>query len=281
MLRYILTLSCPDRMGIVAAVASFLLEHDCNIVESAQFGDSSSKEFFMRVCFDTQTSTASAFQSAFSTAVQKFSMRWALHDTAIKPRLLLMVSKYGHCVNDLLYRYRTGALRVEIPAIVSNHRDFYRLAADHDLPFHHLPVDPGNKARQEQRLLEIMHEERVDLVVLARYMQILSPHLCEQLEGRAINIHHSFLPSFQGAKPYQQAHDRGVKLIGATAHYVTQDLDEGPIIEQDVARVDHAMSVEDCATVGRDVESAVLSRAVKWHVEHRVLLNGNRTVVFK
>ena len=212
---------------------------------------------------------------------ERFAMQWHMHDCAVKPRLLLMVSKFGHCLNDLLYRWRIGALPVEIPAIVSNHRDFYQLAAAHDIPFHHLPVTSDTKARQEQQLLEIVHEERCDLVVLARYMQILSPQLCEALAGRAINIHHSFLPSFQGARPYHQAHDRGVKLIGATAHFVTSDLDEGPIIEQDIARVDHSYSVDACAAAGRDVECAVLARAVQWQVEHRILLNGNRTVVFR
>jgi len=269
-------------MGIVAAVGGFLLEQECNIVESGQFGDPASKGFFMRVCFDSaRAQTTAELRKAFAAVGERFSMQWAVHDAAQKPRLLLMVSKYGHCLNDLLYRYRVGALPVEIPAIVSNHRDFYRLAADHDIPFHHLPVNAQNKTKQEQQLLELVHEQRCDLVVLARYMQILSPWVCEQLQGRAINIHHSFLPSFQGAKPYQQAHERGVKLIGATAHYVTQALDEGPIIEQDVARVDHAMSIEGYTGVGRDVESAVLARAVQWHVEHRILLNGNRTIVFK
>lgn len=268
-------------MGIVAAVANFLLEHQCNIVESAQFGDPGSRNFFMRVSFDVDGTTSTQIKQAFAAVAERFAMKWAVYDTAVKPRLLVMVSKFGHCLNDLLYRYRIGALPVEIPAIVSNHRDFYQLAAVHDIPFHYLPVTPANKQKQEARLLEIVNEERIDLVVLARYMQILSPGLCEHLEGRAINIHHSFLPSFQGAKPYQQAHDRGVKLIGATAHYVTQELDEGPIIEQDVARVDHSMSVEQCAAVGRDVECAVLARAVQWHVEHRILLNGNRTVIFK
>ena len=279
MQRFILRLSCPDRMGIVAAVGSFLLEHQCNIVESAQFGDEA-RRFFMRVCFDAGT-PFEALQEAFGPIGDKFSMQWSIYDLAVKQRVVLMVSKFGHCLNDLLYRYRIGALPIEIPAIVSNHRDFYKLAASNDIPFHYLPVTPDNKLRQEQQLLEIVHEEHCDLVVLARYMQILSPQLCERLAGRAINIHHSFLPSFQGARPYQQAHDRGVKLIGATAHYVTEDLDEGPIIEQDVARVDHAMSVEDCVAVGRDVECAVLARAVKWHVEQRILLNGNRTVVFR
>ena len=281
MQRFILRLSCPDRMGIVAAVGSFLLEHQCNIVESAQFGDKAQR-FFMRVSFDcARPITLGALQEVFKATGEKFAMQWAIYDLAVKQRVVLMVSKFGHCLNDLLYRYRIGALPVEIPAIVSNHRDFYRLAAANDIPFHYLPVTADNKQRQEQQLLEICSDAQCDLVVLARYMQILSPQLCEQLAGKAINIHHSFLPSFQGARPYQQAHERGVKLIGATAHYVTEDLDEGPIIEQDVARVDHAMSVDDCAAVGRDVECAVLARAVKWHVEHRILLNGSRTVVFR
>lgn len=269
-------------MGIVAAVAGFLLDHECNILESAQFGDPESLRFFMRVSFDSSRATsAEGLRDAFASVGEKFSLQWAIYDTSIKPRLLIMVSKFGHCLNDLLYRHRIGALPVEIPAIVSNHRDFYKLAAQGDIPFHYLPVTPDNKAKQEERLLEIVQQERCDLVVLARYMQILSPNLCEQLAGRAINIHHSFLPSFQGAKPYTQAHNRGVKLIGATAHYVTADLDEGPIIEQDVARVDHSMGVDACAGVGRDVECAVLARAVQWHVEHRILLNGNRTVIFR
>jgi formyltetrahydrofolate deformylase len=281
MRRIILTLSCADRMGIVARVASFLFEHRCNIVESAQFGDPDSQRFFMRVCFDTaEGAGAPELQRAFAAVGGHFGMRWDMHDMAIKPKLVLMVSKLGHCLNDLLYRYRVGALPVEIPAIVSNHRDFHRLAAEHDIPFHHLPVDAQNKPGQEQAMLQLFEHHGCELLVLARYMQILSPAVCERLAGRMINIHHSFLPSFQGAKPYQQAHDRGVKLIGATAHYVTQELDEGPIIEQDVARVGHAMSVEDCAAVGRDVECAVLARAVKWHVERRILLNGHRTVVF-
>jgi formyltetrahydrofolate deformylase len=280
--RYILKLSCPDRMGIIAAVANFMLQQECNIVESAQFSDPISNRFFMRVSFDSaRDTTATALRDAFAAVAEQFSMEYSVYDTAVKQRVLLMVSKFGHCLNDLLYRYRIGALPIEIPAIVSNHRDFYRLAADHDIPFHHLPVTPENKEQQERRLMQIVTEERCDLVVLARYMQILSPWVCEQLQGRAINIHHSFLPSFQGAKPYQQAHDRGVKLIGATAHYVTEDLDEGPIIEQDVERVDHSMSVEDFTAVGRDVECAVLARAVKWHVEQRIFLNGNRTVIFK
>jgi formyltetrahydrofolate deformylase len=279
--RFILTLSCPDRMGIVARVSSFLLQNRCNIVESAQFGDPKSQGFFMRVCFDAgEAAGAADLRRAFEPTGTEFGMRWEIYDLSVKPRLLLMVSKFGHCLNDLLYRWRTGALPVEIPAIVSNHRDFERLATEHGIAFHHLPVDPQNKPQQEQALLGLFEQQRCDLLVLARYMQVLSAGLCGKLSGRAINIHHSFLPSFQGARPYEQAHLRGVKLIGATAHYVTQDLDEGPIIEQDVARVKHDMSAEDCAVVGRDVECAVLARAVKWHVEHRILLNGHRTVLF-
>ena len=282
MQRFTLTLSGPDRMGIVAAVASCLLDHRCNIVESAQFGDPATTRFFMRVSFDSSgTTTTESLNAAFAKVGEQFSLQWAIYDAMVKPRVLIMVSKFGHCLNDLLYRHRIGALPVDIPAIVSNHRDFYKLAAQSDIPFHYLPVNPENKQKQEERLLDIVRQDRCDLVVLARYMQIVSPSVCAELAGRAINIHHSFLPSFQGAKPYKQAHDRGVKLIGATAHYVTPDLDEGPIIEQDVARVDHSMSVEACAGVGRDVECAVLARAVQWHVEHRILLNGNRTVIFR
>jgi formyltetrahydrofolate deformylase len=280
--RYILTLSCPDTKGIVAAVATFLLEQECNIIDSAQFGDVANGRFFMRVYFAAERSaTLEELQRLFSAIGERFDMQWRLNDAAARQRVLLMVSKFGHCLNDLLYRTRIGALPIDIRAIVSNHRDFYQLAASHDIPFHYLPVAPDTKVRQEERLLELFQDERCDLVVLARYMQILSPRLCALLKERAINIHHSFLPSFQGARPYQQAHDRGVKLIGATAHYVTPDLDEGPIIEQEVARVDHSMSVEDCVGIGRDIESLVLSRAVKWHAEHRILLDGARTIVFR
>jgi formyltetrahydrofolate deformylase len=281
MCRFVLTLSCPDRVGIVAAVSTFLATRECNIIDSAQFGDPDSRQFFMRICFGAGRTTGRALAGEFTAVGGEFGMRWALHDLAVKPRMLIMVSRHGHCLNDLLYRVETGALAVEVPAIVSNHCEFARLAAAHDIPYHHLPIDQGRRADQEDRLLEIVERERCDTVVLARYMQILSPAACARLRARAINIHHSFLPSFQGARPYHQAHDRGVKLIGATAHYVTEDLDEGPIIEQDVARVDHGMSVREFITVGRDVECAVLARAVRWHVEHRVLLNGSRTVVFR
>jgi len=208
-------------------------------------------------------------------------MTWTLHDARRKQRVLILVSRAGHCLNDLLYRYRAGILQMDIPAIVSNHRDFYQLAAWHNVPFHCWPVSAATKERAEAQLLQLIDEEKIDLVVLARYMQILSPSVCDRLRGRIINIHHSFLPSFKGAKPYHQAHARGVKLIGATAHYVTSDLDEGPIIDQEVERVDHAMSADDLAEVGHDCENVCLARAVRLHIEHRVMINGNRTVVFK
>ena len=277
----VLRLSCPDRMGIVAGVSAFLFEHACNIVESAQFCDPKSNRFFMRVSFQATQFDIAQIRSALGAFGERFDMWWDLQDLAVRQRALLMVSRFGHCLNDLLYRHRIGALPIDIPAIVSNHRDHYQLAGSHGIPFHCLPVSPSDKPRRERQLLDLFEEERCDVVILARYMQVLSPELCARLEGRAINIHHSFLPSFQGARPYTQAHDRGVKLIGATAHYVTAALDEGPVIEQDVARVDHAMSPDDFVNAGRDVESAVLARAVKWHAEHRILLNGNRTVVFR
>ena len=279
---FVLTLSCADRPGIVAAIASLLAGNGCNITGSAQFGDVKSGRFFMRVSFSAPENTGrEAAWKMLLPAIEQFGMTADLHPHAEKMRVLILVSKFGHCLNDLLYRHAIGALPIEVPAIVSNHRNFYQLAASHDIPFHHLPVAPGSKEKQERRLLEIVEEEKIELVVLARYMQVLSGALCEKLAGRAINIHHSFLPSFKGAMPYHQAHERGVKLIGATAHYVTRDLDEGPIIEQDVARVDHSMPPQELITIGRDVECAVLARAVKWHAEHRVLLNGSRTVVFR
>jgi formyltetrahydrofolate deformylase len=279
---FVLTLSCADQPGIVAAIASLLAENGCNITDSAQFGDMKSGRFFMRVSFSSPPGLdREGARRMLAPVVERFRMTSVLHPIAERMRVLILVSKFGHCLNDLLYRHRVGALQIDIPAIVSNHREFYQLSASHDIPFHHLPVTQETKEKQESRLLDLIEEECIDLVVLARYMQVLSEPLCEKLQGRAINIHHSFLPSFKGAKPYHQAHARGVKLIGATAHYVTPVLDEGPIIEQDVARVDHACSPEDLVHMGRDVECMVLARAVKWHVEHRVLLNGNRTVVFR
>ena len=285
--EYILTLSCNDQRGIVLRVAGFLAEHGCNIIDSAQFGDPESHLFFMRMHFAAEDPSVGEadLRGAFAALCEEAGMRGQLYDAHAKPRVLIMVSKIGHCLNDLLFRYKSGLLPVEIPAIVSNHMDFYQLAASYNIPFHHLPLATGAsedaKLAQEARVIELLDMHRIDLVVLARYMQILSPGLCEALKGRAINIHHSFLPSFKGARPYAQAHRRGVKLIGATAHFVTGDLDEGPIIEQDVERVDHAMTVEELTAIGRDVECVVLARAVKWFVEHRVLQNGDRTVVFK
>ncbi|MDQ2104533.1 formyltetrahydrofolate deformylase [Azospirillum isscasi] len=282
--EYILTISCPDTVGIVYAVSGFLAERSCNIIDSAQFGDRGTNLFFLRIHFSAAPGGPSQaeLEAAFAEQVAgRFGMTWKLHDAGRRQRVLIMVSKFGHCLNDLLYRYRTGYLPIEIPAIVSNHRDFYQLAAWHNIPFHHLPLTSDTKAQQEARLLEIAEQEKVDLVVLARYMQVLSSALCERMAGRVINIHHSFLPSFKGAKPYHQAHARGVKLIGATAHYVTSNLDEGPIIEQEAERVDHTMTPDDLVAIGRDIENIVLARAVRYHVEHRVLLNGGRTVVFK
>ena len=285
--EYILTLSCLDQRGIVHRVSGFLAEHGCNIIDSAQFGDAESKLFFMRVHFALEDSIVgdALLREDFNALCALMGWSGQLHDARVKPRVMLMVSKIGHCLNDLLFRYKSGLLPVEIPAIVSNHMDFYQLAASYNIPFHHLPLasgaDAATKLAQEARVLDLMATHQIDLVVLARYMQILSPGLCEAMRGKAINIHHSFLPSFKGAKPYAQAHHRGVKLIGATAHFVTGDLDEGPIIEQDVERVDHAMGAETLSAIGRDVECVVLARAVKWFVEHRILQNGDKTVVFK
>jgi formyltetrahydrofolate deformylase len=278
---YVLTLSCPDRLGLVHAVSGFLLERAGNIEEAAQFNDHDTGLFFMRVQFACSQLSHEQLKTDLAAFAAPLNLQWKLHATAQPMRTVIMVSQQGHCLNDLLFRWKSGLLPLDIRAIVSNHRDFYQLAASYNVPFHHIPVTAATKAQVEQRQFEIVQAEDAELVVLARYMQILSDDLCRKLAGRAINIHHSFLPSFKGAKPYYQAHDRGVKLIGATAHYVTADLDEGPIIEQDVARVDHSKTVDDLTALGRDTESQVLARAVKWHSEHRVLLNGHKTVIFK
>ena len=278
---YILTLSCPDRMGIVHAVSGFLLERGGNIEEAAQYNDPATGLFFMRVQFACDPVNEADLRTQLVSFAAPFQMTLNLHSTTQPMRTVILVSKEGHCLNDLLFRWKSGLLPIDIRAIVSNHREFYQLAASYNVPFHHIPVTAANKAEAEAKQYEIIQSEGAELVLLARYMQILSDDLCRKLSGRAINIHHSFLPSFKGAKPYYQAHDRGVKLIGATAHYVTADLDEGPIIEQDVARVDHSKTVDDLTTQGRDTESQVLARAVKWHSEHRVLLNGHKTVIFK
>lgn len=280
--HFILTLSCPDRTGIVFHVSGLLFESGCNILDAQQYGDSESGRFFLRVHFEIPAAAdVAVLRGRLQVLGQDFHMDWQLHDAEQRARLMVLVSRQGHCLNDLLFRTRSGELAADIAAVVSNHTDYADLAASYGVPFHHLPVNAGNRAEQEAAILALVEREHIDLVVLARYMQILSPQLCDALAGRAINIHHSFLPSFKGARPYHQAYARGVKIIGATAHYVTSDLDEGPIIEQDVARVDHSMTPDDLVRLGSDIESLVLARAVRRHVEHRILLNGHRTVVFR
>ncbi|MFF7391677.1 formyltetrahydrofolate deformylase [Streptomyces scabiei] len=279
--QYVLTLACPDKPGIVHAVSSYLFMTGGNIEDSQQFGDHDTGLFFMRVHFSADAPVnVDKLRASFAAIGDSFQMDWQINLADEKMRIVLMVSRFGHCLNDLLFRASTGALPVEVAAVVSNHTDFAELVGSYDIPFHHIPVTKDTKADAEARLLEIVREENVELVVLARYMQVLSDDLCKQLSGRIINIHHSFLPSFKGAKPYHQAHTRGVKLIGATAHYVTADLDEGPIIEQEVERVGHGVTPEGLVAVGRDVECQALARAVKWHAERRILMNGRRTVVF-
>ncbi len=278
---YILTLSCPDRIGLVHAVSGFLAERGGNIEEAAQYNDLGTGLFFMRVQFACGQTTHEELKAQLAIFAAPYQMNCRLHARAEPMRTVIMVSKEGHCLNDLLFRWKSGLLALDIRAIISNHREFYQLAASYNVPFHHFAVNAASKGQVEAKQFEIIQSEGAELVVLARYMQVLSDDLCRKLSGSAINIHHSFLPSFKGAKPYYQAHERGVKLIGATAHYVTAELDEGPIIEQDVARVDHSKTVEDLTTLGRDTESQVLARAVKWHSEHRVLLNGHKTVIFK
>lgn len=289
--EFVLTLSCRDTKGIVYAVSGLLFQAGCNIIDSQQFGDleggAATGLFFMRVHFEAPAHLAdpATLATLFAHTREQYAMDVQFHALARRPRVLLMVSQHGHCLNDLLFRWKSGSLAVDIPAIVSNHTTYADLAASYGIPFHHLPLVGGSSAEtkraQERQVEALVEAERIDLVVLARYMQILSTEFCHALKGRAINIHHSFLPSFKGARPYDQAHARGVKLIGATAHYVTADLDEGPIIEQDVERVDHTMSAADYTAVGRDIECRVLARAVRWHVEHRVLLNGHKSVIFR
>lgn len=279
--QYVLTLSCPDKQGIVHAVSSYLFMTGCNIEDSQQFGDHDTGLFFMRVHFSADAPvTVEKLRASFAAIGDSFRMDWQIHRSSDRMRVVLMVSKFGHCLNDLLFRSSIGALPIDIAAVVSNHTDFAELAASYDVPFRHIPVTKETKAEAEEQLLQLVREENVELVVLARYMQVLSDDLCKQLSGRIINIHHSFLPSFKGAKPYHQAHARGVKLIGATAHYVTADLDEGPIIEQEVERVGHGVTPDELVAIGRDVECQALARAVKWHAERRILLNGRRTVIF-
>ena len=279
---YVLLIACEDRKGIVAAVANSLVSQDCNIVQSAQYGDDVTGRFFMRVLLKTpQNMTVERFTEAFMPVATAFRLEWRIHDLKQKLRAMIMVSQGGHCLNDLLYRTSSNRLPMEVTSIVSNHLNWESRAKHEQIPFHYLPISPENKAEQEAKLLAMVEEQKVDLIILARYMQVLSDDVCRKLDGRVINIHHSFLPGFKGAKPYHRAYERGVKMVGATAHYVTPDLDEGPIITQDVSIVDHADTVDDLIAQGQDTESRVLARAVKAHLEHRVMLNGARTIVFK
>jgi formyltetrahydrofolate deformylase len=280
--NFVLTVSCPDRAGIVSAIADCLLNANTTITDSQQFGDPSSQRFFMRVAFRSQVGVLdeTMLRDSIAICAQRFDMAWTLTDSARRHRVILMASKQGHCLADLLFRSKTGWLPADVVAVVSNHRDFESMSQWYGVPFHHIPMTPETKPAAEDRLRAVIDDHAADTVVLARYMQVLSNELCTELVGRAINIHHSLLPSFKGARPYYQAYERGVKVIGATAHYVTADLDEGPIIEQDFVRVDHTRNPKDLTALGRDLESLALARAVKWHVESRVLLYGNKTIVF-
>ena len=281
MSSFALTVKCPSTRGIVAAIAGFLAEHGCNITDSAQFDDLETGNFFMRVSFQSETgATLEVMEPAFAEVATRFAMQAQFHDEKAKMKVVIMVSRFGHCLNDLLYRWRIGALPIDIVAVISNHMDYQKVVVNHDIPFHMIRVTKENKPQAEAQIMAVVEETGADLIVLARYMQILSDEMCQKMSGRIINIHHSFLPSFKGANPYKQAFQRGVKLIGATSHYVTADLDEGPIIEQDIVRVTHAQSPEDYVSLGRDVESQVLARAIHAHIHRRVFLNGNKTVVF-
>ena len=280
--EHILTLSCPDATGLVFRVAQALFEQGCNILDSAQFGDPETGLFFMRVHVEGPDAlTPDAFGKAFSGLAHSHQMQWEFTPAHRKLQVLVLVSKFGHCLNDLLFRAANGQRPIEVVGVGSNHRDFEALVSHHNIGFHHLPINADTKLQQEAALQALAQSTGAELVVLARYMQILSPALCAAWSGKAINIHHSFLPSFKGAKPYAQAFARGVKIIGATSHYVTTDLDEGPIIEQDIERVDHSLNAESLSQIGADIESRVLARAVKWHAERRILLNGKKTVVFR
>ncbi|PTV97169.1 formyltetrahydrofolate deformylase [Rhodobacter aestuarii] len=281
MTDYVLTVNCPTTRGIVATIANYLADNGCNITDSSQFDDLATGQFFMRVSFNSETgSDLATLQKGFEPVAAEFKMDWGMRDATDKMKVLLMVSNFGHCLNDLLYRWRIGALPIEIVGVVSNHMTYQKVVVNNDIPFHHIKVTKANKPEAEARLMEVVEESGAELVVLARYMQILSDQLCQKMSGKIINIHHSFLPSFKGANPYKQAYERGVKLIGATSHYVTADLDEGPIIEQETVRITHAQSPEDYVSLGRDVEALVLARAIHAHVQHRTFINGNKTVVF-
>ncbi|MBX2806396.1 MAG: formyltetrahydrofolate deformylase [Hyphomicrobiales bacterium] len=279
--KYCLTVTCPSRLGIVAAISAFLAENTCNITDSSQFDDQETGRFFMRISFVPEgRAKLDALSEAFAPISERFDMKYAFHDERKKMKIAIMVSRFGHCLNDLLYRVRIGALPVEIVAVISNHMDYQKLVVNADIPFHCIKVTKENKPEAEAAIMKVVEEAGAELIVLARYMQILSDEMCQKMSGKVINIHHSFLPSFKGAFPYKQAHERGVKLIGATSHYVTADLDEGPIIEQDIVRITHAQNASDYVSLGRDVESQVLARAIHAHAHHRVFLNGNKTIVF-
>lgn len=278
---YCLSVTCKSKRGIVAAIAGYLAENGCNITDSSQFDDAQTDNFFMRVSFVSEEGVAlDTLRKGFTDTAQAFPMDIAVHDESHRMKVVIMVSRFGHCLNDLLYRWRIGALPVDIVAVISNHLDYQKLVVNHDIPFHYIKVTKENKREAEAQQMRIVEETGAELIVLARYMQVLSDEMCEKMSGRIINIHHSFLPSFKGANPYKQAFERGVKLIGATSHYVTGLLDEGPIIEQDIVRVTHAQSPSDYVSLGRDVESQVLARAIHAHIHRRVFLNGNKTVVF-
>ncbi|MVA26819.1 formyltetrahydrofolate deformylase [Agrobacterium vitis] len=281
MTSYVLTVSCPSKRGIVAALSGYLAEMGCNIVDSSQFDDLDTDRFFMRVSFiSEQGASREKIEAGLAPIIDSFQMETGLYDSTERVKVLLMVSRFGHCLNDLLYRWKIGALPIDIVGVVSNHFDYQKVVVNHDIPFHHIKVTKDNKPQAEAHLMDLVQQTGTELIVLARYMQVLSDAMCQKMSGKIINIHHSFLPSFKGANPYKQAFERGVKLIGATAHYVTADLDEGPIIEQDVARVTHAQNAEDYVSIGRDVESQVLARAIHAHIHHRTFINGNKSVVF-
>ncbi|MBU2936768.1 MULTISPECIES: formyltetrahydrofolate deformylase [Pacificibacter] len=280
MTNHCLTVTCAASRGIVAAIATFLSDHGCNITDSSQYDDLDTNQFFMRVSFTSENGVSqSDLEAEFAAVAKPFDMQFAFHDESIKMKVAIMVSRFGHCLNDILYRVKIGALPIEIVAVISNHMDYQKVVVNNDLPFHCIKVTKDNKPEAEAAIMKVVEDSGAELIVLARYMQILSDDMCTKMSGRIINIHHSFLPSFKGANPYKQAFARGVKLIGATSHYVTADLDEGPIIEQDVVRITHAQSPEDYVSLGRDVEAQVLSRAIHAHANHRVFLNGNKTVV--
>ena len=283
--KFILMIKCPDKPGIIAAVSNFLYSSSYNILESSQFKDAENNKFFMRVCFtsiklNTNINKETIAFNNFKSIASKFDMKYEFFDMSKKQKVLLMVSKFGHCLNNILYQWKTESIRVDIPLIISNHEDMREVVKPYGIKYIHLPINKKNKLAQEEQLQSLVSSHKIDVIVLARYMQILSSGISKSMKGKIINIHHSFLPSFKGARPYNQAFEKGVKIIGATAHYVTEHLDEGQIIEQDVARVDHTKTLNNFVSIGRDIENVVLARAIRWHTEHRVIINGNRTVVF-